>query len=89
MVDRLPVRSYWSHATLSQYRSIMTDSSTNPRRKRQFALLIGVAGLVLGTTAVLSHTLPLVIVGVVILLGAASMVIASVIGLGRGGKPLR
>jgi hypothetical protein len=67
----------------------MTDPSTNSRRKRQFALLLGVAGLVLGTAAVLSHTLPLVIVGVVILLGSASMVVASVIGLGRGGKPLR
>lgn len=67
----------------------MASESSGQRRKRQFALLVGCGGLVLGIVTVLSHDLPLVIVGVVILVAAAMMVVGAAVGLARGDRPLR
>ncbi|MBT2503728.1 hypothetical protein [Curtobacterium sp. ISL-83] len=67
----------------------MPGGSLGQRRRRQFALLVGCGALVLGVVTVLSHDVPLVIAGVVILVGAALTVVTAAVGLAQSDKPLR
>lgn len=68
---------------------LMAGGSSGRRRRHQFALLVGCGGLVLGILTVLSHDLPLVIAGAVILIAAAMMAVGAAVGLARGDEPPR